>query len=102
MYKSGETRKSGSFNEVSQYIEDHDVYNSKLLRVLVDPSITRVSYMITKYEYRPDLIAEDIYGSSEYCGLLMAQLRLSLNGFVRGNVLRIIPKKELDNIILNL
>jgi hypothetical protein len=58
--------------------------------------------MITRYEYRPDLIAKDIYGSTSYQGVLMAQCRISLNGYTRGTVLRIIPKSELDKIILNM
>lgn len=102
MYKSGTTRKVSSFNEISQYIEGNDVYNSKLLRALSDPSIIKVSYMITRYEYRPDLIAKDIYGNTEYCGLLMAQLRISLSGYSKGNVLRVISKDTLDRIIMDL
>lgn len=102
MFKSGNSSKSESFEDLSQYIEGHDVFNSKLLRVLNDPSVTRVSYMITRYEYRPDLIAKDIYGSVNYCSLLMSQCRISIDGYVRGVVLRIIPKDYLDKIILNM
>lgn len=102
MYNGRTTRKIGIVEEGSQYIEGHDVFNSKILRNLADPSLDRVSYMITRYEYRPDLIAKDIYGGVEYTGLLMAQCRISVEGYVRGTVLRIIPKVTLDNIVRNL
>lgn len=102
MFKTGDTRKSSSFEEISQYIGNHDVYNSKLLRDLSDPSLDKVSYMITRYEYRPDLIAKDIYGGTEYTGLLMAQCRISVEGYVRGEVLRIVSKETLDDIVKNL
>lgn len=101
MFKSGDVRKSSSFEGLSQYIEGNDVYNSLMLRKLSDPSLNKVSYIITHYEYRPDLIAREIYGSEEYCGLLMAQCRITVNGYRRGVVLRVISKSDLQNIINN-
>lgn len=100
MYNSNGS--SRDFREISQYIEGHDVFNSSLLRKLNDPSLVKVKYMITKYEYRPDLIAQDIYGSTEYCGLLMAQCHISVDSYTRGFVLNIIPKDVLDNIIMSI
>lgn len=102
MFKTGKVRNSSSFEGISQYIEGHDVYNSKILRDLANPALNKISYMITRYEYRPDLIAKDIYGSTDYTGLLMAQCRISVEGYVRGAVLRIVSKDTLDSIIKNL
>lgn len=102
MFKTGSTRKSGSFKEFSQYIEGRDVFNSYIIRELNNPSRNKISYVITRYEYRPDLIAEDIYGSTDYCGLLMSQCRMSVSGYTKGNVLRVLSKDDLDRIILNI
>lgn len=102
MFTTGKVRNSSSFEGISQYIEGRDIFNSKILRDITDSSLNKVSYMITRYEYRPDLIAKDIYGSTEYTGLLMAQCRISVEGYVRGAVLRIVSKDTLDNIIKNL
>lgn len=99
MFKGGDNRTSASFNELNQYIEDNDVFNSYMVRRLNDPSLVRTSYVVTRYEYRPDLIARDIYGSTDYTGILMSQCRISSGSYRRGTVLRIISKTDVDNII---
>lgn len=88
--------------ELSNYIEDIDVYNSYLIQKLTDPTLEREKYEITVYEFRPDLIALDFYSDYKYMGLLLIQTRLTLDKFRRGVVLELIPKNIIDNIISNL
>lgn len=102
MFRRQENGKSSSSENFTKYIEGRDVFNSYLIYKLGDPSLTKVSYVVTRYEYRPDLIAKDIYGSSDYTGVLMSQCRLSLDGYTKGRVLRIIPKADIDRIISNI
>lgn len=99
MFKGGDNRTSNSFHELNQYIEGRDVFNSYMVRKLNDPSLVKTSYVITRYEYRPDLIAKDIYGSADYCGLLMSQCRISLSSYKRGTVLKVISKEDLNKIV---
>lgn len=88
--------------DLSNYINEFDVYDSYLLYKLRDPSIQKDYYEITVYEYRPDLIARDFYGSVNYTGLLFLQSGLILSDFTKGTVLSLIPKNILDNIIKQL
>lgn len=83
----------------SNYIEDYDVYNSILIDKLRDPSITRSSYVINTYEFRPDLIARDFYGDSKYMGIMMLSLSLDLSQYTKGTVLEMIPKASIDAIV---
>lgn len=84
------------------YIDGIDVYNSELLIKLNDPGIERESYEITVYEYRPDLIAEDFYGSTSYTGLVVLMSSRGLETYTKGSVLKLIPKVKLDNILSNM
>lgn len=84
---------------LANYINGIDIYNSSILIYLASPIIERVSYEITAYEYRPDLIAEAFYGSTSYAGLLMLQAARGLETYKRGSILKLIPKKTLDNIL---
>lgn len=99
MFKGGDTRTSSSFREFNQYLEDQDVFNSYIVRKLNDPSLVKVSYVVTRFEYRPDLIANDIYGSTDYTGMLMSQCRMSISSYRRGTVIRVLSKTDLDRII---
>lgn len=85
--------------DLSNYIEDRDIYNSVLLEKLSSSSIERTNYLITTKEYRPDLIAKEIYGDTKYTGLLVLTQGCGLDGFYKGAVLRVIPKNTLDSII---
>lgn len=99
---TGSGKITSNINDLSNYIEGYDVYNSKLLRLLNDPGTHKVDYLITSYDYRPDLIAKDIYGSTDYTGLLMHQCCISLTDYRRGVYLKVIPKEELDKLIKSL
>lgn len=88
-----------NIQELSNYISEFDIYNSSILIYLNDPKIEREDYEITNYEYRPDLIAKDYYGSSNYMGLLILMSSRDLSTFKRGSVLKLIPKNILDEIL---
>lgn len=93
---------SGTNQELSNYIEGFDVYNARLLDLLKNDDINWQEYTIGTFEYRPDLIAKDIYGSSNYVGILMISTALSLSDFKKGTVIRYIPKSVIDSILLNI
>ena len=92
-------RLSSNIVDLSNYIENYDVYNSKLLSILADPNIYKESFIITASNYRPDLIAERYYGSADYTGLVILQSKKRLFEFVEGTELALIPKQMLDKII---
>lgn len=87
---------------LSNYISGFDVYNSSLLVLLNDPSITREPYEINTYTFRPDLIARDYYGSSSYEGLVVLMAARGLQTYTKGSILQLIPKSDLDNILSNI
>jgi hypothetical protein len=96
------TKYTYTLEELSNYIEGNDVYNSSFLSIISNPSLPRITYVITENEYRPDLIAHDIYGSSSYEGMLILQAGITLSGFTKGRVLEVLPKITLDSILNNL
>ncbi len=98
MYKKKNQILSG-IDELANYIDGYDVYNATILEKLREPGIEKEDYEITVYQYRPDLIAQDYYGSPGYAGILMLQLGIGLSGFAKGTVLRLIPKEKLDEIL---
>ena len=88
--------------ELGNYIEGFDVYNSLFLREILNPSLTRVEYKINNYELRPDLIAQDFYGSTDYTAILMIQSSLKLEDLRKGETLYLLPKDVVDSIINNM
>lgn len=97
-----ETKLFTGLSRLENYIQENDVYNSKLLLYLSDPSIEREEYEILSNKYRPDQIALDYYGDSSYEGLLILQAACPLSGFTEGTILYLIPKATLDSILSNL
>jgi len=91
-----------SKEDLGNYIEEFDVYNSLLLLRMSDTSLPREIYQIKTYEYRPDLIAQDYYGSESYLTYILLQGGLSIEGYRKGTVLKLIPKDTLDLIIENI
>lgn len=87
---------------LGNYIEGFDVYNSLLLHRLRDQEIPREVYQIKSYDYRPDLIALDYYGSADYEAFVIIQAKMGLSGYTRGTYLKLIPKNILDSIIREL
>lgn len=93
---------SSGKNNLSNYVEGYDVYNSKLMELLNDPSIERVAYTINTYEYRPDLIADDFYNDKTYLGILFLTCGTSYENYKKGTVLYLITKSDIDNILNNI
>lgn len=98
--KDKKTNISG--NELANYIEGFDVYNSKLVELLNSSNIRYEYYQITTNEYRPDLISADIYGSSKYVGILYFVNGISIESYIKGNVIRYIPLGVLSSLISKL
>lgn len=101
MYKKQQKIQS-SITNLSNYVEGFDVYNSYFLQRISDPSLYREKYQITVHEFRPDLMALDFYGDSEYMGILLVQTKLGIENLRRGVILELIPKKTIDSIISGL
>lgn len=85
--------------EMGNYIDGFDVYNSLFLDNLLDPTIARTEYTINKFEYRPDLIAQEFYGSTSYTATLMVSTGMGVGEFTLGKVINLIPKTVLDDIL---
>lgn len=91
-----------TIENLGNYIDGFDVYNSLFLYRLNNQSLTRENYLITIHEYRPDLIARDYYGSTSYMGILLAQTKLTIDQFKKGVVLNLLPKSTIESIISSL
>lgn len=98
MYSKSD-RIIGNTTYLSNYILENDIYNSKLLYLLSDPNIDRVSYEIVVSEFRPDLVAIDFYGSADYTPYVILSSGLGLEQFRKGTLISLIPKVKLDSII---
>ena len=99
MYTKSNNIIVSSSSNLSNYINNIDIYNSQLLYILSDPTIEKILYEISVYEYRPDLIAEDYYGSVNYLPYVLISSGMSLDQLKKGTVIKLIPKTVLDNII---
>lgn len=84
---------------LQNYVEGVDVYNSTLFYRLQDPYLTREDYEIDVYEYRPDLIAKDFYGSEDYQGIVIFQNHLPLTEYHKGKVLKLISRSVIETIL---
>ena len=101
MYKSNKSVTSGIWNLIN-YIDGFDIYNAYIIQELQRSDLSRETYEIKNYQYRPDLIAKDYYGSENYTGLVMLQSGLTLSNFKRGLILSLITKNDLDKLLGNL
>lgn len=84
--------------ELKNYVENGDIYNSKFLYILSKlPSIG--TYKIPKiFEYRIDLISEDLYKSSYMTELLLLYNGITIDNLKVNTILRV-PS---ESMILNL
>lgn len=89
-------------SNIENFIDGNDIYNSKLLFFLNDPSLEKVEYEILSNQYRPDLIAKDFYGEYSYESFVILQAGLPLASFKKGVIIRLIPKEVLDSILSNI
>lgn len=83
---------------LESYINGSDVYNSKLIYLLEDKTLTRYDYVI-KTEFRTDLIAEDFYGDVGYEGFVILQISAPLSSLKRGVTIKLIAKSDLQKIL---
>lgn len=97
-----ENRLIGKRENLSNYVEGNDVYNSTFLHYLSNSDIAKTPYQITVYEHRPDLIAQEFYGSVDYLGILMVQIGLGLEDLTKGTILYLIPKDTIDTLLRNM
>lgn len=88
--------------ELANFIQNFDAYNSELLEKLNNPELNRDLYEIKVYQYRPDLIAKEYYGSDKYLGLILVQNGIGLENYKKGNVISLIKKTDLDWVINNI
>ena len=79
------TKYTYTSEELSNYIEGNDIYNSSFLSIISNPAYPKITYVISEYEFRPDLIAREVYGSTSYEGLLMIQTGLIISDYTKGN-----------------
>ena len=101
MYRSN-NKITNQIEDLVNYIDGVDIYNSLVVQELKNPGLTREPYEITTYQYRPDLIAREFYGSESYEGLVLLQTGLVLSNFTRGKVIQLIAKTELNNLLRKL
>lgn len=89
-----------TLTDLNFYIENHDVYNSKLLFLLSQPGLEKESYTI-KEPYRTDLIAQDYYGSTDYEDYIILQTKLPISELKEGLVIDLLTKDQIDKILRN-
>ena len=89
-----------TLTDLNFYIENHDVYNSKLLFLLSQPGLEKESYTI-KEPYRTDLIAQDYYGSMDYEDYVILQTKLPISELKEGLVIDLLTKDQIDKILRN-
>lgn len=94
-------RLISKIENLGNYVEGYDIYNSKFLSMILDPKLERINYTIQTSEYRPDLIAKRFYGDESYMGLVIVQSRKTLNEFKEGLTISLIPKNKLDELLRN-
>ena len=53
-------------------------------------------------DYRPDLIAQELYGDTKFVAFLMITTALGLEGYKKGTTIRVLPRRVFDEIINSL
>lgn len=84
--------------EMENFIEGYDIFNSELLYKLKTLGV-KDQYQITKFEYRIDLICEDIYGSGDLMDELLLYNQVGINELTRGTVLNYFDEFEFLELV---
>lgn len=85
-------------NAINNFIEGVDIYNSSLLYKL--NSVEKISYIIPEgFQYRPDLIAKELYGNERLQGYVLIQSGLSLDQLKQGTKLELANLNTLKSLI---
>lgn len=100
MFKQNKTINSNK-TELANFIEGDDIFNSYLISEMNRPGLEKEIYTITT-NYRPDLVAKEYYGSENYLGILLLQVKPNLSAFKKGNSIQLLPKETIDEIITKL
>jgi hypothetical protein len=100
MYRGGISYvRSSTGGDINLYVEDYDQFNSELLYKL-DEYKSLLTYKITKFDKRIDLITNDIYGKSTNYGWIILYInKCDIDDLVRGKVINYIPIDDLNDII---
>lgn len=103
MYKRSSSYLISNDINPLRYIENTelaglDLANSTLL-YMIDNETEYEQYTVTRYERRIDLIAQEVYGNTNYSWLLMYINRIDVNDIVRGVKLNYIPYTRLEAIL---
>ena len=101
MYTKAGTIQASKY-DFSNYIEGYDVYNSKIIELAKEHEDEKVDYLITTMDYRPDLIAQELYGDTKFVAFLMISTALGLEGYKKGTTIRVLPRGVFDEIINSL
>lgn len=101
MYTKAGTIQASKY-DFSNYIEGYDVYNSKIIELVKEHEDEKVDYLITTMDYRPDLIAQELYGDTKFVAFLMITTALGLEGYKKGTTIRVLPRRVFDEIINSL
>lgn len=93
MYRKKNTVLSAEAG-LNSYVEGFDVYNSKFLHLIADPTLDREAYVITTHEFRPDLISADFYNDTDpfWVSLVVIQSGREVTDLTKGTVLYLLPK----------
>jgi hypothetical protein len=86
-------------DDLSTYIDGVDVFNSVLLDKIRDAHSERVPYEIRTFEYRPDLICEELYNDVDLLGLFMLSCGVSLSDLKKGAIIQVLPRDVLIRIL---
>ena len=98
MYKKA-NKIISDIGNLTNYIDGNDIYNSQVVQEIQNPELPREDYEITVYQYRPDLIAKEFYGSAEYSGFVLLQSGMVLSNLTKGTILRLIKRSDLDKLL---
>lgn len=96
MYERSQQRSATG--DISSFVDGYDLFNSKLITILGNV-VDRLYYTITNYEYRPDLICKEIYGSEDYLTIFLMLSGMSTEDFTKGSTVPYINKNVLDSIM---
>lgn len=91
-----------SRQDFSNYVDGYDIYNSRIFDLLKEHDGERILYEIHVNEFRPDLIAKDLYGSSVYLGFLYISAGLGLENYKKGAIISVYPKYVIEEVINSL
>ena len=101
MYSPERKITGSNLYNLKNYIEGDDIYNSKFLYLFHNLPAKGI-YTINRFEYRIDLISQDMYGSTDYSDLILFYNNVSTDDLTIGKFLSKFDLADLDRLILTL